>query len=384
MRFRPPTAPIDVEVAWLLARAFGPRDVGSVARVDGETAYDRATRLDLVARVAARTPHELLSAVCGPTIAERFRHALHRTAAEELRAQWLCRRLASLAKHRPVVFLKGAGMLLGGHSTSGTRTMVDVDALVSANDAQGLQRELVELGWQVHDVPPCEHQLAPISREGEGTIELHVMVPGLRLGGRSATVEDLIQGGHTLEAGSGLVVPEPAILRAHAIVHGVAQHGLTPAAYPMCRMLADLADLDGGDAELIAAWLTEDVSEPEVAATLTLARRLRAGDDPRALSAASSDEAILLRHVVHGALDADYAASLRLASLLTMPTDGSRLTQLWHALGDTLWLSHEQIDTIYGRPVSALGYAFRRVVRPVDLLMRAGRHTAAWLRHRRR
>jgi hypothetical protein len=98
----------------------------------------------------------------------------------------------------------------------------------------------------VHDT---RHHLRPLEHPLAGSVEVHVAIPGVRVGrDRSSVVEDLHRAGlvEPMPGFAGLLVPTTAILAAHAIAHGIGQHGMSPHAYPLLRMVGDLLDLSRG------------------------------------------------------------------------------------------------------------------------------------------
>jgi hypothetical protein len=102
---------------------------------------------------------------------------------------------------------------------------------------------------------------------------------------------------------------------AHALVHGLAQHGLM-ARTPGWQLIGDLIDLrtggtlDESDSALWRRWIAADVTDLEVDAALDLGRSVAAGADP--LDAASDPLARrLAQHILACALDSDYGASLK-------------------------------------------------------------------------
>ncbi len=180
------------------------------------------------------------------------------------------------------------------------------------------------------------------------------------------------------------LVPGPEWLAAHAIVHGVAQHGFTPQVYPLFRLLGDLAALAPhlGDGNRIHRWISTELREEETRAALALARRLAEGDES-VFRLAPAPEARLLRHFTATLIDDDYASSLRLR--WPGPSVGPRgplalARGVWRAVA----LTDVEIDLVYGPPRSRWGYAARRVARPFDLLGRAVRYAVRRLRARLR
>jgi hypothetical protein len=174
-------------------------------------------------------------------------------------------------------------------------------------------------------------------------------------------------------------------MAAHAIGHAIAHHGFSPHTYVALRMVADLIDLgahsdDGHLGRAAAPLVAGEVAPDEIAASLALAARLARGDlsflEP---GTGSSPEGVLLRHFVAGRLDEDYRRALgwrRIGARVHGPFS------LAAGVRHSLVLTDTQIDVIYGRPRSRLGYLGRRLARPFDLVRRAARYGAGHLRVR--
>jgi len=74
-RFDPPQVEVGAELRWLLWRAFGPAGEALTdgGDLDAEAATDLARLFDLAARIASRTPLEVLEAELGSETAGWFR-----------------------------------------------------------------------------------------------------------------------------------------------------------------------------------------------------------------------------------------------------------------------------------------------------------------------
>jgi len=358
--------------------------------LDAEAATDLARLFDLAARIASRTPLEVLEAELGSETAGWFREEHTGAAARSLVADRVCRDVAAAggALGLDLVFLKGAALHLAGMVAPGSRNMSDVDVLAQGDGARRLQAAMVEAGCKVFEARESEHQLQLLTHRLGLGIEIHKIIPGVRLGGgSSATASELIERGLVLPAPGledGCYLPSDEVVLAHLLVHGIAQHGMAPDAYPMSRMLADVQDIGVGDDgwETAIRWIERDASREEVEAVAGLVRRLGAGEDPAVVAAGDDDEGALLRHVLAGVLDESYAKSMKFRSLTAKPKDVTRARALTKTMRGALFPTKAQIDILYGPPRTELGYWGWRLWRPFDLVGRAWRYGTAWVAHR--
>lgn len=384
LRFRPPRLAITPEVRWMLLRAFGPAGTPFAEPIEPAAALALARRFELSARIAARQGREALARELGAETADGLARDRVSAAAVGLRLIAAARRIAERAAPLgvPLVFLKFAALEAMGTLAAGSRYACDVDVLAPAERADDLWQALVAAGFQGADVPEYEHQLPALVDPEGGAVEVHRLLPGVRIaGGASATYEDLDR--------ERLLVPLPGfpghcsapaseVQAAHAVVHGLAQHGYRPYSYSLLRMVADLLDL-GALTDRALGWVAQDVPADEAAALRRLCSRLAAGEVPTA----GTPEETLLRHMLAGRLDAGYEKSLRLGFFRPQPSDRRPAVRLARTVLSTVFLSDAQIDAIYGRPRGRLGYLGRRLARPFDLLLRLGRYGVSWVRVQR-
>jgi hypothetical protein len=375
----------------VLASAFGPAAT-PLAPVDGQSALRVATGLDLAARIASRCPRARLAAELGEAGAEELHRLRALCAAEGLRLLELGREVAGVAARAGIglAWLKFAALEASGLEMLGRRSASDLDLLVAAQDAPALAAALLARRFTVGRLPAPSHHLRPLAHALLGALEIHTRIPGVRLDGRrSATWADL--------AGAGLLepardaratVPAREVLIAHALVHGVAQHARAPRGYPLWRVPADLLDLGAGEAPAldgtpVARWVAGELAAADVDALLELVAALASGTalpDPPAGRAG-----LWLRHLVAGALDADYGRALRArAALATEPSDLPRPLRAAVAAYRTVVLTPAQVEAVYG-PQRGRGAVMRRqLLRPFDLVRRSVASLAARRRIDRR
>jgi hypothetical protein len=369
----------------MLLRAFGPVGASFPHPIEPVTALEMARRFELSARIAARQGRELLSRELGSEAADGFTRDRAAAAAVGMRLMAAARGIAERAAPLgiPVTLLKFAALEATGKLAAGSRDACDVDALVPAGRASDLWQALVAAGFR-DSGSSYEHQLPALAHPEGGAVEIHRLVPGVRIaGGTSATYEDLERGGLLVplpDFPGRCSAPVPEVQAAHAVVHGLAQHGFWPYSYSLLRMVADVLDL-GALTDRALAWVARDVPTDEAGALRRLCSRLTAGEDPAA--GWKAPEETLLRHMIAGRLDPGYERSLRLGFFRAQPSDRAPAVRLFHSVLSTVFLTDAQIDAIYGRPRSRLGYIGRRLARPFDLLLRLGRYGMNWVRVQR-
>lgn len=387
LRFRPPPLAVPAEVRWMLLRAFGPAGASlppPAGLVDPAGVLAMARRFELSARIAARQGRERLAAELGAETAEAFVRDRRTAAAVGLRLQTVARRVAEIAASLdlPLAFLKFMALETTGVLAAGSRDACDVDVLAPEDRAEELWRALLAAGWHSSGLPDAEHQLPALEDPEGGVVEVHRLLPGVRLaglaGGSSATFEaldrqDLLAPLPPLPVDwpGRSVAPAPEVQAAHVLVHGLGQHGYWPASYSLLRMVADLIDLDAFT-DRAAGWVEKDVPAAEAEAVRRLCACLAAGEYPQ------GSEEILLRHMLAGRIDPDYEKALRLGLFQSQPSDRSRPVQLARTILGAVFLTDAQIDALYGRPRTRLGYLGRRLARPFDLLRRLGRYIFHW------
>ncbi len=318
-RFRPPGFELPAELDWALARAFGPLSGRPFELRQPELALHWASVLALRERIASRLPRADAERELPIEIVDVLWRSRTGLAARTLLLREVTRRAAARAVELGIrlVALKGMALLESGVSAWGSRPLVDVDLLAEADRAAELQAALEASGFG-RSGPGERHHLPPLADRSLGELELHRQIPGLAVaGGGSATVADLLSAGVLRPAPGidGLDLPAPALLAAHALTHALDQHGLSPTAYPVTRLVGDLIDLgeaidDAPLGELPhegAAWVRSSVSRRELGAAAALCRALEAGEP----TAAGADGLALLRHTAAAFSSPRYRRRLR-------------------------------------------------------------------------
>jgi hypothetical protein len=370
MRFHPPPLAVGAEeTAWLLDAAFG--SAPPAAGLDVERVLGLGARLDLLPRIAARTPPDTLRSALGD---EGLALLLLRHAECGRRA----RGLATLARELgatglPIALLKFGALQHAGVLRPGARAAGDLDVLAPEDALGDVQAVLRRGGFRPFAAAPeADHQLAPLQDESGRVVEVHRSLPGVVVPGRRrfARWADLEEEGLLAAAdATGLRLPVRAVLAAHAVAHGVAQHGLAPRSYPLLRMVADVVDLGPGSLADARPLLARSVGADEIEAVGSLARRLAAGHAVE-LIASPEPAGTLLRHVLAGVLDDDYARSLKLAYALRPLSEEPRALALARVLRATLFPTSSQLDGLYGEERSP----WSGLRRPLDFAHRVLRH----------
>jgi hypothetical protein len=382
-RFDPPEFELATDTVWVLARAFGPMDVPFGERVDSSRAIDVSERLGLTARIGARIPAGRLLAEVGEMAVATFTKAYADAAALDLAAAGLCRQLAILGEtlRLPVIVLKGAALRESGVTPRGSRQACDVDVLTLESRLDDLHGALVSEGYRVSGMRGAEHELEALYHPSGLMVEVHRYLRGVRISEeRIATADHLLDYG--LCRGSdndavGLLVPEPHVLLAHLLVHGIAQHGHAPWSYPLLRLVGDVQDMgldsDGWSGFLDRGWrwIAGDVSRREATAVWELGRRLATGEAPQSIIDGREPAGLILSHMVEGTLDDEYQRSLRLHHLMHPVAGTSTRRTILRKVTTNVWLRRGEIDQIYGPQPNAARYLAMRLWRPVDLALQA-------------
>jgi hypothetical protein len=397
LRFRPPEVEFTPEVRWTLLRGFGPPERTFEYAIDSARVESVASLLDLAPRIGGRVALTALQAELGEVggRAPLVANVLAGLVADEIVqcARLVAEVAASISV--PIAFLKGVALQLCGVVAEGSRPLSDVDVLVPPRGARELAEALEKVGFGSTGSPSQEHHLPPLRRGSTELVELHDRLLGVRLSRRRryATLGEMEERGiiaRVTEMPGACFVPNRELLVAHALAHGLAQHGLPPGSYPLMRMLADLVDLGlaGPDgAKLLEGaypWLAGDVRREEADATRALCVALTSHDEALFAPRSVRPDAILLRHVLAGAMDEGYRAATRLTGLWAAPSGHARPIAWCLAVLQALILTRGQIDRIYGRPRTAWGYLGWRLVRPFDLVRRLVRYTVRAVRFRQR
>ncbi len=273
LRFRPPEIEATPELRWVLARAFGPADLAFTGDLDGPGAFALADRLDLAPRIGARIAQATLALEVGAAAVD-FRRAALAVAVQNILRIEAVQVVAALAAREGTSFalLKGLALESLRAPLPGARRTGDLDLLVPERHARPLVRRLVANGWRACGYRDHEHHLDPLVHPDLGTIELHLKLVGVRpAGGTRSFTFDSLDGAGLLHPAPAMPenvrVPSRAVLVAHLLVHGLVQHGLAPASYPLLRLPADLLDLGASPALLAeAAPLLRDLDDGDLSA----------------------------------------------------------------------------------------------------------------------
>ncbi|MEI9939907.1 MAG: nucleotidyltransferase family protein [Pseudomonadota bacterium] len=318
LAFRPPPLVLDAELQWLLQRAFGPLTWKPTKPISGERLVNIALRLDVAARIAARQPRELVEREMGLGPAHRLREQYVGTVARGAMLDHALSELLDCARASDVscILLKYAALNRMGVLRVGSRVASDVDVLVPHTGARRFQAILEEKGYQDSGSPESSHQLPALLDRNGVLVELHVHIPLVTLapGQPFARADDLLAAGLTIDSTNALI-PDAAIVAAHAIAHGLMQHAQVPHVYSPLKTFADLADLQltrPNIVEQARTYLSRTMTAEDLMSVQTLARALPLGDLETAMTGGAG---ILLRHALASQLDRHYAIRLRLGAL---------------------------------------------------------------------
>jgi len=332
----PPPVALTTEIRWVLLRAFGPPQAPFPDRVDGPRAAALAGDLGLVERIGARVPSSLLVTELGSDVARQL--ALSRLQVLA-RVRGLCDLIPELASAAaaaaiPIVLLKFAALHAGGYLAEGSRAASDIDILLPERDVERAAEILTSRGFFAAEAAMADHHHWPPLHDRQGrVVELHTRLPGLREpGGRRFAGFEALEAAGGLQPAPGLdsgcQLLRPDLMAAHAIAHGLAQHGGADV-YPVTRALGDVIDVLPGERRRrgigAAEWIAADVPSSELDAVLGLCDALEKGDlDGLDARRETRTEGALLHHVLASSLDPDYRRSLAVDHLFHSLSDEPR------------------------------------------------------------
>jgi len=327
-RFRPPELPVTPVLRWVLARAYAAHDT-ALAETAGDLAVALAHDFALAPRIAALQPQERLTGELGLAAAAELKRQRALAVAQELRLGAALAAVDAAAADLGIPYapLKGLALVLGGFAPDGGRPSSDLDLLVPEARLDGLHKELLRRGFAVAG-EAYEHQAPALRHSAGGLVELHRVLPGVRLESKRSAAYGALIAAELLEPPPSamsfrprgdLRLPRRELLTAHALVHALAQHAFVPNLFPGFLFLGDLVDLgfrgSAGRATLaeIAPWIAREVSYGEAEAALDLATALAAGESElfETSGGGRSRPRLLLDHFCAGATDPRYARTLK-------------------------------------------------------------------------
>lgn len=372
----PPVA-LTAEIRWVLLRAFAPSQAAAPAHVQGAEVAALARDLGLVERIGARVPGGRLASELGRDVARELAVSRLQVLAGVNRLCHLIPELAAAAAEAsvPLVFLKFAGLYVGGYLAEGSRAAADIDVLVPERDVARATQMLTARGFFESTTTLADHHHAPPLHDREGrVVELHTRLPGLRAPGqRRFAGYDTLRAAGGLEPapglGPGCHVLRRDLLAAHALAHGFAQHGGADV-YPVTRALADVIDvlpLGHRAAGLDAApWVAAELPSAKLRVLLGLCDALEQGD----LDSLDDECQALLQHVLASALDADYRRSMAIDHLWHAPSDEPRWWRFLKTVQCLAWPTKGQLAARLGLPSPSLVNGRLRVAHVTDLARR--------------
>ena len=379
----PPVFAVDTSLSWLLGASFA-ETCPSPPEGEGTRVLSLARHLEISGRVAER-----LRRIGRPrlTVLEAALDTDYQTnLAVDAQLGHALEHVAGIAAEQavPVIALKYAALHLSGISRVGTRVAGDLDFLVPAAAIARLWQALLDAGYVRAGTRAHAHQLEALVGPFGAVVELHRHLPGVCVARqRFATADDLFEASLVEPlASSTLWSPQPAVLAAHALAHGLLQNRHTPQSYSLLRMLSDLVDLrtahTGSALVASAAYCS-----PSLIGASKTAERLCSVLQRGMVSSAEfvgTAEQRLLWHCLAARLDADYARQLRLSPLFGAIGDSAGVSARLSYLVGALFPTEHELDAIYGPAGSIPARVRRRLMRPLDLGMRLARY---WSRSRR-
>lgn len=380
LRLIPPFVEMTPALQWVLTRAFAPVKAWPSAPVDGQLAWRLAAALDLACRIGFRVPREQLVGDLGKAVADRFGSEYHDAAASAMVVIAVAVQVVERFRGAglPAVLLKSNALTLAGFTKVGARRFVDVDVLVPRRRAREAYSLLLESGYRATDQRDGAHQLASVFHPSGVMVEIHNQVKHMRMhcGGAWVDFEDLERAGHVrlLSNPAGILVPSPAFLAGHTLIHGLVHHWRQVGEYPLMRLLGDLGDIAGhweGSLSLVEAvgpWLAAEAVSAEgqaVFEALQLLGAIGGAAAPARLDELSSN--LFLRHVLASKYNGAYRNAVRAAAIFWVDRNRSSTLALVRKLRNRLFLSDASMTRRYGPQCGRVQQALLYFWRPFEL-----------------
>jgi Uncharacterised nucleotidyltransferase len=365
---------IDSSLGWVLAAAFakaGPER----APEDGAAVLQMARKFEVSGRIVAR--RSLRRGLLSSELERELLVDYHTNLAVEAQLGNALERVAGIAASKaiPLIALKYAALRLTQLTDPGSRVVGDLDLLVPIGAAESLFRTLVSAGFSTTGTRRYPHQLQALSDSYGAVVELHVHIPGVHVArGHFVTADELLAAGLVRSTpSSSLLVPNLAVLSAHALAHGLHQNRSTPQSYSLLRMLADLADISRRERTISAACAYLDPPLNEMCGTAERLCDALADGFTGTGVVDGTPEHTLLRHCLAAQLDRHYADRLRSAGLVEKLRESRSGYEVLSYVFGAFFPPQRELDAIYGPADSSVDRVWRRLVRPVDVSLRAVR-----------
>ncbi len=384
LRLSPPLLEVSPELLWVLSRALAPAGAWTSPPVDPRQAWRLARALDMACRIGWRVPRSQLVTEVGEEIANRFASAYHDAAASAMVINAVAVEVAERLYRAGVaaVLLKSNALVLAGFTQVGARRFTDVDVLVPGDQAQQARALLQADGYSCADRWDGAHQLSSLYHPSRVMVEIHTRVKHMRLarGGGWARFEDLQRAGHLrpLAHPAGAMVPAPAFLAGHALIHGLVHHWRQVGDYPLMRLLGDLDDLsmhwrdESPLAEAVQPWLAAERVEAEGRAVLEVGDLLAPGGDAAGFGRSDRlGDNLFLRHVLASQFDRAYQDAVRAVAIFWVDNNRSWTGALARKVRNRLFLADASMARRYGRGRGRGRQALLRLLRPGELLFKS-------------
>jgi len=394
LRFPAPSVEISPEMGWAFNHAFADEPRSSGAEYLPEVSVDHAFRFGLAARIGARCEWSRLVSQLGEKAANELIAVHKQSVVSELRHRSVIRMIQQVSERLGIqaVFIKGAALFIDNTSILGSRLTTDVDVLVAASEAGGLQNVLIARGWiEAADTEEKEHQLQTLHHPSGAMIEVHCAFRGVHSDStqRGLSLKDVCDLGLTrtvVVEDLSMTIPCREVLIANALVHGIAQHGYLPLTYPLTQMIADVQDLGVSDEREAAFWKTgfplisKNISRAEVASVFDLAQRLSLGEPLVEIECSQTAAGRLLRHVIAGLTDSRYRDSLVFRSVLDPLPTTSRAAAQMTSIRHVIWPNRKGMADRFGHgKLQNMPLWIWRVFRPLHLTWVLVRIVKNWL-----
>lgn len=283
-----------------------------------------------------------------------------------------CLKILNLSKNSgiPIIFLKGAHLLLTDKTKLGYRSVADIDILVKEEEASKFFKFLLENGFK-SSASKNEDMHLPVLYDNLCGVEIHKKIPFLKLKSEKEFINfNRIEKNFAIDSiennGEKFFVLSEKFFISHLFIHSLHHHYYAPHLYPFMRFFTDIFDLNLSkekwkeNIEFFFDNFEVPFNKERAISAIELVDFFKKGEKNEfdKLSAGSKE---IFAHLIKGTLDKSYCFSLRLKAIKERYSFDRGFDKWKKIIKDVIWISPYQISNLYIKPKNAFQLFFLRL-----------------------